>query len=187
MGEFAKLNGIKVKIGTCSNMYFVRYENRTELEKVTGSIDPRNTQNLYWRLPFPDEDSIETGSYEDYNRGYLLPGFDDSELDENPGIIQLRHECGLLFNVPCLHGRLDCPEPGDGIEAFWNGRQTHWIELASIKNTPNGLYPIIRCRFCGVQWRCDWDDVLAHVKDLELLGRLENYAKICPEYVPCVK
>lgn len=181
MGEIALLNGERIKIGTCESMYYIRFEDRLKVEKVSGSIDPSNEIGLYWRLPFEDEDSVAIGSYEIYNRGYRLYQMDehgyardfiDEVMADHPGIIQLRHDSGLLLNVPCYHG-LKLPEVAEGSKAFWNGKS--WsIELKSIKNTNDGLRPITECRHCRQIWSHDWDEILPFVHG-EMKERLEAY------------
>ena len=60
MGEYAhrKKDGKEVKIGTCSRMYYCRYDQ-------TGEINyPYMTDNLIWRIPNPDEDGTMPGDYQ---------------------------------------------------------------------------------------------------------------------------
>jgi hypothetical protein len=65
MGEYAKRKSDNeiVKIGTENSMYYLRYEDRDQMTKEPGSLDFATTLNLFWRLPFPDEDDIKPGEY----------------------------------------------------------------------------------------------------------------------------
>lgn len=75
MGEYAKRksDGAKIKIGTCEDMYYIRFEDRFKVLPLEGSVDiSRNPEDSRFRLPFPDEDGIEPGEYEDYNRALRL-------------------------------------------------------------------------------------------------------------------
>ena len=191
MGEYAKRNsdGEHVKIGTCECMYYLRYEDRNKVSPLPGSLNPNTELNLYWRLPFPDEDRLLPGEYEEYKRGLrlykMVPDgrgrewaedftLSDEGDDLNPGIIQLHHkEAGLLLNVPCYHG-MKLPEVGPGMKAFWNGKG-HSFELSSVKNTSEGVLPIIRCRHCGNAWLSTWEEVLPYVGDKEMRKRLGKY------------
>ncbi|MCL4539099.1 MAG: hypothetical protein M1378_05790, partial [Bacteroidetes bacterium] len=128
MGEFAirKSGGERVKIGTCESMYYARYEDRVKLSSVSDSIDPRTTDSLFWRLPFPDEDNVPIGEYANPTRGLRLwrpvkhgnveytEDFNDPETASVPGFIQLTHESGLLLNVTCYHG-VKLPEASRGV------------------------------------------------------------------------
>lgn len=179
MGEYArrKRDGVEVKIGTCSDMYYIRYEDRDKVARLQNSLDCSVEFNLRWRLPFPDEDKVKIGEYEDYCRGCGLSGFNDYDgMIDNVGTLQLTHESGLLINVPCYHG-IKLPDiTGPKVGAFWNGKSNH-IELSSVKNMPDGtLRPVIRCRYCGESWRSEWEYVLPHLYDRELKERLEVYA-----------
>lgn len=184
MGEYAKRksDGIKVKIGTCESMYYLRYEDRNKVEKIPHSLDASREKNLFWRIPFPDEDNIGIGEYNDHSRGLRLykPGeygaddFTDKETIKDPGTMQISHASGLLVNVKCYHGE-KLPEGSDDVKAFWNGR-SWFYELAHLKNMENGeVLPVVRCRHCGHMWRYGWADILPYIADEELKARLEIY------------
>lgn len=186
MGEYAvrKSDGEQVKIGTCELMYYLRYEDRAKVSQLDGSLDPSKELNLFWRLPFPDEDHQQAGDYEQYNRGLRLyrleqngksiRHFRDETTAEDPGIMQLKHESGLLVNVPCYHGE-KLPESGE-VKFFWNGK-SWFYELAFVKNTPDGVLPVVKCRHCNNMWRYSWDEVLQYIEDHEMVKRLEVYNK----------
>lgn len=190
MGEYAKFNGQEVKIGTCETMYYLRYEDRTRVQAIPHSLDPVKCQNLFWRLPFPDEDGTAPGHYQDYKRGLRLfkmvpdhmgreyaEDFADPETVSDPGIIQLRHnDSGLLLNVPCYHGA-QLPEVREPMRAFWNGKG-HSFELAHVKNTADrGLLPVVRCRHCGHMWRYEWAEILPFIHCEVMRRRLTEYAE----------
>src|SRR3972149_6581787 len=108
MGEYAirKSDKQEIKIGTCENMYYLRYEDCDKVKPLPGS-----EIGFRFRLPFPDEDEVLPGKYEKYNRGERLFKETDQDAEQleiqgdDTGIIQLSHPCGLLINVPCHHGR----------------------------------------------------------------------------------
>lgn len=180
MGEYAKRksDGVETKIGTCESMYYLRYEDRNKVEKIPHSLDATKEENLYWRLPFPDEDKTKIGEYNDHDRGQILydkdeKDFTSAELAQKPGIIQLRDEkSGLLLNVPCYHGEL-LPEIVNG-QSFWNGKKPAWV-LSSIKNSSTkGIIPVIRCRFCNKAWSTDWLDIWNYISP-DMQARLQAY------------
>jgi len=172
MGEYAKYNGNEIKIGTCEQMFYLRWEDRGKVQKIPNSLDPARIMGLYFRLPFPDEDAIGPGGYKDYARGLRLykPGeygcddYRDPELAETPGIVQLHHQPSglLLLNVQCFHGE-KLPDCGPNVRAFWNGKG-HSYELSSVKTTAEGLFPIIRCRHCRTAWRRDWAELWDYIE-----------------------
>ena len=187
MGEYARLGKHDVKIGTCENMYYLRFDDRHKVRHIPGNVDPARELDLRWRLPFPDEDNVLPGGYDEYDRGLRLwrnvkgangrEHSEDFSFDEDlsPGTLQMTHPCGLLVNVPCHHGA-KLPDLG-GAKVFWNGRG-HFYELAFVKNTREGVFPIIRCRACGNMWRSEWDKVLPFVADEVMRSRLEAYAGV---------
>jgi len=186
MGEYAirKSDDEQVKIGTCEDMYYLRYEDRDKVRKLANSLDPSRELDLRFRLPFPDEDGVKPGEYQDYNRGERLYAENDTECrnlqipDDDPGIIQLTHLSGLLLNVPCHHGQ-KLPAVTSDMRAFWNGK-SYALILSSIKNTADGIKPVARCRFCNNAWRFDWADVFPYVNG-ELRARLREYAEAEPK------
>lgn len=182
MGEYAKYNYEEIKIGTCDNMYYLRYEDRDKVQAIPGNANPARDLGLRFRLPYPDEDNIEPGHYQEYNRGYRLykkdeeadyyTDFPAEDLTDNRGTIQLSHPSGLLINVPCHHGA-KLPDI-DGAKVFWNGKS--WsIELAFVKVTEDGVLPIIQCRHCQKMWSCTWDEILPYLHG-EMRTRLEKHA-----------
>ena len=75
MGEYAKRksDGVEIKIGTCEDMYYIRFEDRFKVLPLDGSVDiSREPEGSRFRLPFPDEDGIKPGEYEDHNRALRL-------------------------------------------------------------------------------------------------------------------
>ncbi len=202
MGEYAKRksDGADIKIGTCEDMYYLRYEDRHKVWPQANSLDPvTEACELRFRLPFPDEDSVLPGEYEQYARGERLwkswcyrcnalasdacksdhnhqtgcPSFEDESAADDPGVIQLRHDSGLLVNVPCYHG-VKLPEVAKPVQIFWNGKSWH-LELQQLRPTPAGVKPIVGCRFCGHKWRYDWSDVWDYIQDAKLRAALREY------------
>lgn len=179
MGEYAirKSDGQEIKIGTCENMYYLRYEDRAKVSHKPGNVDPvKDANQIRFRLPFPDEDGIEPGSYENYDRGFILArdnaAFVDDETANDPGIIQLTHKCGLLVNVPCYHGA-KLPAMGDAT-VFWNGKGPSLV-LRQLRPTDDGVKPVVACRWCNHAWRYDWSDVWEYIHDPALRIALRTY------------
>lgn len=195
MGEYARFNNDSIKIGTCEDMYYLRLSDAHRVQPVRGNVDPVKDKGLRFRLPFPDEDDIQPGHYQEYNRGLRLYQMVKSEVnpkqkfaadyspdwlkEAKPGSIQLTHDSGLLVNVPCHHG-VKLPEI-TGATVFWNGK-SHSMELSSIKTLEDGsVVPVVKCRHCGEAWRTTWDEVLPFIGDEEMKARLAIYATVTEE------
>ena len=78
MGEYAfrRPDGEHIKIGTCEDMYYIRFEDRKKVKPDEHSLDCSKELDLRWRLPFPDEDHILPGNYMDFNRSEPLHDYD---------------------------------------------------------------------------------------------------------------
>ena len=192
MGEYARRisDNKEIKIGTCEDMYYLRYEDRFSVEPIEGS-----SFGCRWRLPLPAEDHIKPGDYADpYFRGdgkvplrsatvvgdngedEIITFKPNPEIAEHPGLMQTHHESGLLINTKCYHG-LKLPEPGGDISSIhWNGKANHWFDLVCLRSTDEGLFPVVQCRYCGHMYRESWSAVLDFITDPELKARLLHHA-----------
>lgn len=191
MGEYAirKSDRLQVKIGTCEDMYYLRYEDRDEVA-YSGSYEGNR-----FRLPFPDEDHIRIGEYADYERGIKLyktverkhtriPERVDSITvayspewpSYEPGIIQLVHESGLLTNVHCFHGT-KLPAASDEVKFFWNGRTPINFELRAVKPLDGKMWAVFGCRWCRRMWRVEIPEILEYIPDEILRERISKYTE----------
>ena len=186
MGEYAtRKDNTQIKIGTCESMYYVRYEDFKNLRDITCGSNP---EGLIFRLPFPDEDGIGIGEYEDYKRGLDLIDWQPEGLE--PGLFQMTHSCGLLCNVTCHHG-LKKPEDSQNVKFHWNGKTNVNFQLSGIKYVgKNQFRAVFDCKWCNRAWSTDeWDAILNHTlhipKDGHLMiNRLKAYVnKDCIEVV----
>jgi len=195
MGEYAKLKttGEDVKIGTCENMYYLRFEDRYKV------VYDYSFDGCRFRLPFPDEDKEEIGNYREYERGIdLIPHYDEETetysyfddiykkyYQEHKGTIQLHHQSGLLINISCYHGyKLPDTNNSKDFKAFYNGKTPWSFELSQVKIQLNEetkikeLVPIVRCKHCKIPFRADWASVLLHVRKTEKEEK-ELYERLC--------
>lgn len=109
-----KSDGQRIKIGTCESMYYLRFDQRGDVDYPWPALsdDPDKLDPFLYRFPDPREDGIKPGEYESAWGGIKLsmPGywstFEPGSVDH--GAIQAsvpRH--GYLFNLPCPEGNPD--------------------------------------------------------------------------------
>ena len=175
MGEYArrKSDGQEVKIGTCESMYYIRYEDRFKVDRSSCSLNPQKCLDLFWRLPIPEEDNIKIGEYKYPMPAIPLIGLEFPESINYPGNLYLNHECGLRIKVKCFHGQSSVKGTED-IEIL-KLPESSFI-LNGIKNTRNGIRPLIGCNACSQLWSVDWVDIWEHIPDGELKNRLHKYS-----------
>ena len=185
MGEYAKRysDGQEVKIGTCHNMYYLRWEDRNKVD-YQYDISCHN-----WRLPLPDEDGFLPGSYSTFEswktdwHARLWNGMekgivDDPEFVNNPGSVQLRVDSlGMLVNVKCYHGT-QLPESNDDVRYAWNGKEFP-LRLCCTRNEPDEMYIIVACKACGQRWMYSFKEIERFIISQEMRLRL---LKICQDY-----
>lgn len=192
MGEYAQRisDGERIKIGTCEDMLYLRFEDRAKVSALAGNVDPNDDEQagqVRFRLPFPDEDGVRIGEYKDPFRGLRIyrgsavqgshEDFTDATTASEPGMIQLSHPSGLLVNVPCYHGN-KLPNLGDA-KTFWNGKS--WsLELFQLRpvlvDGALQVFPVVKCRWCGSVWRYQWTDVWEFIP-YEMQIRLRGYCQ----------
>lgn len=158
MGEYALYKGEKIKIGTCSSMYYLRWDQREMVTPVPGSVNPvTQADKLWFRAPRHREDGIKPG-YFDF-RGWCgvepIRFFitQDSVRDGilelakmAPGIVQLRAEkMGVTCNVPCHHGfTTTLPK-----EMFYNGFNSKVLGIAGLSVRNGRSAALIGCVACS--------------------------------------
>lgn len=77
MGEYVKIKGETVKIGTCEDLYYCTIaqfkKSLPDMTQEDGNAMPKDylTDGVSrFRFPFPDEDDSEMGSFENFSRGW---------------------------------------------------------------------------------------------------------------------
>lgn len=148
MGEYASYGGQRVKIGTCENMYYLRADQRHRVGALSGNVNPiKDKGEIRFRFPFPDEDNIEPGAFERYDRTLGLHGVlpPDEVKHGRPQFVTNG------YNV-CL----PCPESAEGkasgLQFHRNGHPG--TVLISQQRYVNGLWVLIaRCGGCHYPYR----------------------------------
>lgn len=104
MGEYATYLGREIKIGTCENMFYLRWDQAHRVTSQSGNVDPvRDRNELRFRFPFPEEDRIEPGAFEDHAKRRRIHGVTPPDIDHYS--IQLRAEAeGYNLSIPCPEG-----------------------------------------------------------------------------------
>lgn len=151
MGEYAKYRGQDIKIGTCESMYYLRADQRHLIAGYRFDGSER------FRFPFPDEDNLEPGNFEDYDRGARVPGWRIPADFEDHGIVQFTAPQGYNLCIPCPEG-VHGSEPGlgpidvDGVKVHrygWNGGPV----VKQQREIDGEFVTVVACGACGAAWR----------------------------------
>ena len=103
MGEYATYRGQSVKIGTCEDMYYLRFNQRGAVTPQENSLDPADPEIhkvIRFRFPWPDEDHVEPGAFEHHSRAIHIPGLAVAEGVDHYSV-QFTALAGYLMSVPC--------------------------------------------------------------------------------------
>lgn len=163
MGEYATHHGRSVKIGTCEDMYYLRATQRSQVDAEDNSVNVNDATShgfsLRYRFPFPDEDHIAPGAFENHSRSLAIPG-----LMPPHGVgharVQFRADAGYLASLPCPEGvPQQIPSATytdvDGVRVARNGFSGA-VHLEQQKLLSDGrLVPVCRCGGCGTKWRVE--------------------------------
>lgn len=192
MGEYAKrkIDGKDFKIGTCEDMFNCRYDQISEV------IYPYLSDNLYWRIPTPDEDGIQPGDFDDSllrEDGYIpwklmidTTKFseEDIKLMQKQGTVQLKEpHMGLLVNIRCPHGfdvGEDFQKHDEGIvySMGYNGHQDT-LYLKGLKNEPSEMKVLVECSACRHMWSFSFNEIEPLIESiwirLRLLRQISDY------------
>ena len=124
MGEDATYKGQTIKIGTCEDMYYLRADQAHLVGTAPHSVDlTRYADRVRFRFPWPDEDAVEPGDFDPYERtmpvaGVTVPdGVDHYGRCVSSGMLCIRQQriwgtrlvlvaecgsCGAAFRLPDL-------------------------------------------------------------------------------------
>ena len=159
MGEYALYGSHEIKIGTCEDMLYLRFQDRgrvTPLPKNVDPTDPKEVESIRFRFPFPDEDGIEPGGYKDPDRGIAIPGY---TLPDDDG-----YKHGIRqFSTPGYNVCLPCPESKEGAQ-FSERYRIHrngWpgaVQISQHRLIGGTLFLIVRCTGCGRAFRLPWEE-----------------------------
>lgn len=157
-------DGHEVKIGTCNEMFFCRYDQLNQIHYE------HMTDGLLWRIPIPEEDHIKPGDF-----GYpIVQGsnvpwhmwidMDKVELEDkslmlrNPGTHQMYDgKMGLLATLKCYHG-LKLPENNSDVQFSWNGKSNP-LHLSFLENGKDQMYVCVSCRCCRKTWGFSFNEI----------------------------
>ena len=153
MGEYANYNGQEIKIGTCEDMYYLRFQQRHEVKTLPNSVDLTDSEvlkELRFRFPFPEEDSIEPGAFESHEKSARVPdSFHPGDIKHRS--VQFSARNGYLVSLPC-------PESEEGKffphKIHRNGHGGS-VRLVAQKIVGFELWAVCRCGGCGSMWRLD--------------------------------
>lgn len=175
MGEYATHNGQSIKIGTCESMYYLRADQARLVTPERNSVDPiRDADAIRFRFPFPDEDSISPGAFEDYGRRIRLDGVRaPATLADDHYKVQFTSPHGYNLCVRCPESIADAPmglgavPVADGVHVHRNGFKGATF-LSQQRLVDGQLLPILECA-CRMAWRVqtleECADVFAALND----------------------
>jgi hypothetical protein len=169
MGEHATFQGQTIKIGTCENLYYLRHDQRHLIERYDFSPD-----DFRYRFPFPDEDHLEPGQFDDHGRGIRIPGGYSLSDQPDHGIVQFTAYAGYNLCIPCPEqfghaglGPVPVELPDGGTIGVHRNGFNGSPKITQQRELDGLLWTIVDCGSCGGKWRLTLEQAAA-VADLFL-------------------
>lgn len=157
MGEYALYNGQRVKIGTCEDMYYLRADQARLVAHERGNVNPAADDDravIRFRFPWPDEDTVEPGAFDPYDRGMFAHRVTPPAGVEHHSV-QFSAPAGYLVSLPCPEGQ---PGVTHGMSTKVDGLTVHRNGFGgSVRIVQQGyrnghLALICACGGCGARY-----------------------------------
>lgn len=177
MGEYGTYKGEEIKIGTCEDMYYMRADQIPLVESATL----RDLTAIRFRFPFPDEDGIEPGNFDDCDRGARVWGIEPpADLDRHYKV-QFKAQAGILVSLPCPYSQ---EAKDSGVKYHFNGYRGP-VKIVQQRVWAGVWVTVCECGACGARYRLPTlDDVRPvldacerHAKAEERVGGNPSQAK----------
>lgn len=167
MGEYAvrKSDGQEIKIGTCEDMYYLRYDQRDAVQGGDAALwAARAWEGARFRFPFPGEDGIAPGDFDDHTKSLNISGWQiPADWTIAHDTVQFKADQGYVVSLPCPE---DNPDQTFGesrygtLKVHKNGfRGSLFLAQQRIICDEDGarhLVPILRCA-CGAAFNIGTD------------------------------
>lgn len=177
MGEYINYRGQEIKLGVCEDLYYTRLdqlkEARYQMEKMGGNLEASEylDPKLGWRyrFPFPEEDNIQIGDFEDYDKGLVIQlQPDDYGIIEGMEHNETWHSCqpkGGGYNVNVA---TPCPQsPEFGKETKHSLIDWRIVEITQQKQVDGEVWTVIDCPYCIGKARLPKEDASKLVHSIE--------------------
>ena len=171
MGEYTKINGEQVKLGTCENLYYMRFEQLKQLDAEARAEYGDESQGYRYRFPFPEEDTRQLGNYEDHNKMRIYNVTSKPELcaDMDHNTICSSHSApGGGYNINIIN---DCPMSKE-FKGKSSPRDWRIIGICQQKQVNGELWTVVECPYCGAKSRLDKE---AALELCEVIEREANF------------
>lgn len=150
MGEYGTVRGTgeRVKLGTCEDFYYLRWNQR---DRITDYSFDQETLNVSrFRFPFPDEDGIGPGAFDDHDRGLRLWGFTQPTEVEHGStqFVASYPKNGYVVSLPCPEG----PDADPRVHRNGYGGPASLVQQGW---RDGRLVGIARCNGCGARYRLE--------------------------------
>lgn len=162
MGEYVKIKGQQVKLGTCENLYYTRFNQLKEavstMEFCEGNDQPteylKESNGFRYRFPFPEEDNLGIGEYKDHEKGLLFLADETFSFD-----VSHSKKCvstcvqGGAYNI---NHYIACPNSKEWVQTC-SARNGFPYLLKQQKQVNGQLWIVCECGYCGQAFRLDED------------------------------
>ncbi len=157
MGEYAIYQGTEVKIGTCEDMLYLRADQAAQVTAPERRhTDPmRHADEVRFRFPFPDEDGVAPGHFDDPFRSLALYGVEPPAVIEH-GNIQFTSNYpspGLIVSLPCPESEKGKASAHAGGYRVQRNGYPGPVKIVQQRKLGDLLVLVAECGSCGDKYR----------------------------------
>lgn len=170
MGEIIKIAGVETKLGTCEDLYYIRFadlkrlRNSGQLRKMDGNLSGAEyldeNNGFRYRFPFPEEDDIHAGQYSEYNKAQIFGVKKSLLADVKHSNIVYHVSAGAMgranmgsgYGVNLEH---KCPAAPDFVRSCSAAPDRLPIAIMQQKQVEGQLWVVCACAYCGAKFRLD--------------------------------
>jgi hypothetical protein len=164
MGEYINYNGKEIKLGTCESLYYTRLSQLKDLRllmnKLPGNLDVSeylDAKNAFrYRFPFPEEDHVQIGDFEPYNKGLVIQLHDlDTDICDFEHY-DLWHSASAngSYNVNVC---VPCPQSDKINTVKHSPLSPKIISIKQQKQIDGEVWTVIACPYCDAMIRLNYE------------------------------
>lgn len=156
MGEYAKYEGTRIKIGSCESLFGLRWDQAHLVEPLGCSVDPvrDRERGVRFRFPFPSEDGIAPGEFVG-EKSLAVPGLAVYDGLDHRSVQFTANAGALVVLLPC---------PADSVNQLEGvtvgGRGAAGVSLVEQRWVDGRLLPVLKCNGCGARYRAGDRDMV---------------------------
>jgi hypothetical protein len=182
MGEYVTINKQQVKLGTCEDLYYTRLNQLWSYSHIQGVKEYLNPDNGFrYRFPFPEEDNLTIGNYNDFDKGLIISLHADDYRLVDFSHDDIWHGCSaenkgsynVNISLPCPQSKaldwtfIQMPD-NTTMKIKHSNNDFRIVSIKQQKQVNGEVWTVISCPYCGSRVRIDYDGAVKLVHSIKV-------------------